>query len=329
MISSQDEAHERLRDEVDRLILVSARMYPGGDVGEFDSTPFRLAAEQTAIEEQPALAVAELAWMAPAIRTVTGAVRLVDCHDVLHERALRFDAVKLDPWARCTSAQEQRLLESVDIILTVQLRDAEVLQRLVPHKQLACLLPWFDLPSGYVAAPVQSATVLAVGGVHAGNEGIRTFAYRHWPEVIAARPNARLEVVGAIGNSMAPSPGVEWLGEIDDLHSRYAAASVVVCPIEVGTGVRMKMLEALRLGKATVATPAATEGMPEPPRPAWVVADSLAASANAVISLLDSPKRRRDLEREAFAYGETHLSLTKFVADLRALVPHPALPESS
>ena len=81
------------------------------------------------------------------------------------------------------------------------------------------------------------------------------------------------------------------------------------------------MLEAVRHGTAVIATPVAAEGMPESDRPAWVSADSLYECGEAVCALLASPERRAELSRAAFAYGETHLSTARFLADLQGVMP--------
>ena len=164
--------------------------------------------------------------------------RVVDCHDVLHERTHRFTAAGLDPWVRCTRSQEADLLRHADLLLTGQEHDRDLLHGMLPSTEVVCVFPEIDAPAQPPCGPGGS-TALAVGASHAGNDGITRFAAAGWPAVVAAVPDARLEVVGSVPAG-APGPGVRFLGEVDDLRARYRSAAVVVCPIEVGTGSRSR-----------------------------------------------------------------------------------------
>jgi hypothetical protein len=117
-------------------------------------------------------------------------------------------------------------------------------------------------------------------------------------------------------------PGVEALGTVIDLYSHYASAAVIVCPVEVGTGAKIKTLEALRLGKAVVATADAVEGFPVPRHQAWLTEETLEGCAGAVSTLLADPAARAVLEDAAFAYGEQYLSEESFLTHMRPLLPN-------
>jgi succinoglycan biosynthesis protein ExoO len=322
VISCHSEGARELERQVDRLYVIRASPFPGGNVGEFDVAPFRAAVEKIVPALGAALLIAEYAWLAPAMQRVPrGTRRLVDCHDVLHQRTARFTAAGVDPWVRCTEREERALLGHADVVLAIQQGEAEVFRQLIPGKRVACLLPHFDPPPEYSSLSSVSPIILTVGSRHGGNEGIRKFANQVWPLVRQACPRARLQIAGAIGDDLPPRDGVDCLGEIPDLTDCYRNAAVVVCPIEVGTGLKIKMAEAIRFGKAVVATPAAAEGLPAASPPPWMAASSVEASGWAVTSLLADPGERQRLERLALAYGEEHFSLARFLAGLRALVP--------
>jgi glycosyltransferase involved in cell wall biosynthesis len=167
------------------------------------------------------------------------------------------------------------------------------------------------------SAPRTNTRVLAVGAFHAGNDGIPRFAAHAWPAVIGAVPGARLDVVGSV-RAGAPGPGVAFVGEVDDLSDWYRSAAVVVCPVEVGSGVKIKMIEALRYGKAVVAMSAAVDGLPPANEPAWVEARTIDECAEATASLLSRPDDRVALELRAQAYAARHFSPERIDGDLDA-----------
>lgn len=78
-----------------------------------------------------------------------------------------------------------------------------------------------------------------------------------WPEISAGIPDAELVLVGAPapGPATAVPRGVRDLGEVDDVTAVLAGCRGLAAPIEVGGGVRVKMLEAAARGLPVVTTP--------------------------------------------------------------------------
>jgi glycosyltransferase involved in cell wall biosynthesis len=305
-----------LLEIADRVYFVPAAPFMGGNVDGFAVEAFRDVVTAAACEERARVVIVNYAWMTPALVSLPKRVlRCVDCHDILSERTARFQVAGRDPWVICDAATERRLLEHADTILTVSERDARLALQLAPSKRVVCVLPSIELPQHFSRRSSEADQVLAVGAAHSGNDGIRAFVERDWPIVLSRRSTARLRIAGRIGERLAPVPGVEFVGGVRDLSDLYARAAVVVCPVDVGTGIKIKVLEALRFGKAVVATPAAVEGIPEQ-EGAWLVADFGNSCANAVADLMDDESRRRRIEHAAFAFGEQWLSIQ---SSMRAL----------
>jgi succinoglycan biosynthesis protein ExoO len=302
----------------DAVYRVRGRAFLGGDVRGFDCRPFQWAVERIVAARRPTLVIAEYGWLTPALARLPGSVRrVVDCHDVLHQRTNLFRAAGLDPWVICTADQERALLRHAEVVLAAQNEDRLLLEALLPDRKVVCVFPQIAAPSQPSPTSPSARQVLAVGASHAGNDGILHFAASSWSSVAAAVPDARLVVAGTVTDGQCAA-GVTALGEVDDLAPWYARAAVVICPIEVGTGVKIKVVEALRYGKAVVATPAAVQGLPASPEPAWVVARDNADCAQAVTALLGHPDGRVRLERRAIDYAERNFSAAGIQRDLEA-----------
>jgi glycosyltransferase involved in cell wall biosynthesis len=313
VISADVNGVDELAVEVDELTVAKASPYLGGDPCSFDTQPFFNTLKQSLAVAKPVAVIAEYAWLAPALSAVeAGVPRWVDCHDILHERTTRFEALGLDPWVKCTREQERELLDCADGLIAINPRDARILQALLPNKRVINLLPAIDLPRGFRRVRSDERIVLAVGAAHAGNEGVRQFASTLWGNVASKLPNAVFEVVGAIGQGIDEGPQIRVMGEVEDLYSRYRSAAVVLCPVVVGTGIKIKMIEALRLGKAVVATEAAAEGLPKSRERSWFTVGSVAECAEAVAMLLNDCDLRVQLEDAAFKYGQRYFSQSRF-----------------
>lgn len=82
-------------------------------------------------------------------------------------------------------------------------------------------------------------------------------ALRLWPQISAGIPDAELCVIGAkAAKAKAPQypPGVRDLGFVDDLPGFLATCRAMIAPISTGGGVRVKILDAARMGLPVVGT---------------------------------------------------------------------------
>jgi glycosyltransferase involved in cell wall biosynthesis len=82
---------------------------------------------------------------------------------------------------------------------------------------------------------------------------------------------------------------------VDDVRPYIERASAYIVPLRIGGGTRLKIFEALAMGKAVVSTRVGAEGLPISSDRHFLQADSPAAFAQAVIGLLKDADRRRAL----------------------------------
>ena len=125
------------------------------------------------------------------------------------------------------------------------------------------------------------------------------------PQIRAEVPDARLSIVGR-----APTPAVQQLGDqagvrvtgrVDDVRPYMREAAVYVVPLRIGGGTRLKIFEAMAMGKAVVSTAVGAEGLPVVDGRHVLLADEPAAFARAVIDLLRDAPRRDEFETAARA----------------------------
>jgi polysaccharide biosynthesis protein PslH len=134
---------------------------------------------------------------------------------------------------------------------------------------------------------------------HANVEGVRWFSRHVWPRIRARRPGAIFQIVGghpvpAISR-LARAGEIEVTGFVTNVRPYVQEASVVVVPLRVGGGTRLKILEALALSKPLVSTTVGAEGIEAVPDRDLVIADRAEEFADEVVSLLSQPERREAL----------------------------------
>jgi glycosyltransferase involved in cell wall biosynthesis len=100
--------------------------------------------------------------------------------------------------------------------------------------------------------------------------------------IVGREPHPRLERLTRL-------PGVTITGRVESLRPYLAGASVVVLPLRMGSGTRLKLLEAMAAGKAIVSTRLGAEGYPVSDGGELLLADEPADFAAAILRLLDEP----------------------------------------
>ena len=139
-------------------------------------------------------------------------------------------------------------------------------------------------------------------------EGAVWFCREVWPRLRDRVPGARLDLVGRrpapAVRRLAEVPGVEVVGPVPDVRPYLARAAVAVVPLRIARGVQNKVLEALAMGKAVVASPQALTGLGVGPGEHVLSASSPWEWVEAIGQLLDDAGFRQRLGSEGRLYVE-------------------------
>jgi sugar transferase (PEP-CTERM/EpsH1 system associated) len=136
------------------------------------------------------------------------------------------------------------------------------------------------------------------------------FAAEVWPELHRRRPELCFRVVGrrpaAAVHRLARISGVEVIGPVPDVRPWLARSAVVVAPLRIARGVQNKLLEALAMAKACVASPAAFAGIRARPGVELLSATTPAQWIEAITRLLGDSNMRRTLGDAGRGYVAAH-----------------------
>lgn len=161
----------------------------------------------------------------------------------------------------------------------------------------------------------EPATLAFLGSMdwHANVEAIQHFVKTSYPVIRQARPDARLLLIGRNPHSslkaLAQSdPSIEVTGTVEDVRPHLARATLMLLPLRVGGGTRIKVFEGMAAGLPLVSTSIGVEGLPVQHREHAWIADDPADFAQAVLTLLRDDAERTRLAQTARAWVETHFS---------------------
>lgn len=148
-------------------------------------------------------------------------------------------------------------------------------------------------------------------------DAVLWFAQAVWPLLRAQRPSTTWAIVGqkphARLDGLREAPGVTVTGWVESIRPYLHGARVVIMPFRIGSGTRLKLIEAMAAGKALVSTPVGAEGFPVQHGREIVLAETAAEMATAVLRLLDDPVERERLGTAARVFAQQY--------DWRQVVP--------
>jgi glycosyltransferase involved in cell wall biosynthesis len=162
-------------------------------------------------------------------------------------------------------------------------------------------------------------------------DGLYYFLECIWPVLLRQEPRLRLIVAGRgpsveLRGKVAATANTTLAGEVTDVRPYLQDASVVVVPLRIGGGSRLKILEAMAAGKAIVSTSVGAEGLLVKDHQHLRLADTPAAFSTAVHELLRSKEERqrlgangRQLVQEKYGWDESASKLE--AAWYKALAP--------
>jgi glycosyltransferase involved in cell wall biosynthesis len=179
-------------------------------------------------------------------------------------------------------------------------------------------------------------TLLFFGAIdyYPNSDAMHFFLQDVFPELVRRDPSLRLCIVGRKPPESIVahrSANVDVTGVVDDVRPWLDRADVVIVPLRIGGGTRLKILEAMAMGKAIVSTSLGAEGLDVVPERDLLVADDAAAFATQIGRLLDDPAlgerigaSARRLVTRRYSWKAAVESLTRFYGELlesRAATP--------
>ena len=130
-------------------------------------------------------------------------------------------------------------------------------------------------------------------------DAVSFFAEEVLPQVQGNVPDVKFTIVGrnpsARVQRLADREGVVVTGRVPEIKPYFAEATVFVVPLRIGSGTRLKILEALAMGKAVVSTTIGAEGLALRDGEEIIIADEPKDFADAVIQLLTDPSLRQKI----------------------------------
>ena len=221
---------------------------------------------------------------------------------IIWERLANQDSNWLKRWyysflAGRMKEYEMRMMHCSDLMVTVSEND------LLHFKGLGYNGPGYCVPTGYRFdhlpdwLPDEEQAVGFIGGMDwiPNREGVQWFLRDVWPLVLQKLPHARFYLAGRNFPAdllQLKQQGVFIMGEVDDARSFILSKAVSICPLFAGSGMRVKIVEAMAMGRAIISTTIGAESLMYTQGVDLLIADEPALFASHIVHvLIDKPLR--------------------------------------
>ncbi|WP_152054001.1 glycosyltransferase family 4 protein [Tautonia marina] len=203
---------------------------------------------------------------------------------------------------------ERRAFAHADQVVTVSEADARIARDLTEVARVDVVDNGVDVrrhqpPPGTTRLPDQ---VLFLGSLdwRPNLDAIDQLLEVIWPTIRAARSDARLCIVGRnpsqdLRRRISATPGAALHADVPDVRPFLWQSAVMIVPLRIGGGSRLKILEAFAAGLPVVSTQIGAEGLCARAGSEYFGADSVAELAGATLAALGDPARARDLADRA------------------------------
>lgn len=268
---------------------------PSFSKGETAAHPFLCHCLQQVLDRaRPSCVVFEYIWMDYLLSAVPAGIPVImDTHDIHFERGESFARMGRDPHLKISADEELRVLSDYDSVLAISERDDQTLRSLAPELPVVFYPHVPDIQPTTI--PLSIRRIGFLGGAHWPNvDALAWLLEEIWPALNDLPLELHLygNATGSI-RGRASTRGVRIHGFVPDIGSVYANCDLIIAPLRMGSGLKIKVVEALAYGRIVVGTGVSFQGL-EVDGESTYLAESPADYRGVVEELMANPGRMAD-----------------------------------
>jgi len=248
-------------------------------------------------------------------------------HEIWHRTAAQSKDLKklyIANLAKRVERFEVSMLNNYDVMVPITQRDGDL------FKKLGCKIPMLVTPTGidtgtfnpdYENFDYPSLFHLGALDWPPNQEGLKWFFAKVWPKILKEFPDLKFYLAGRNAPpefDKFSEPNVEFLGEVESAHDFIRSKAIMVVPLLSGSGMRIKIIEGMALGKAIITTSIGREGIDVTHEKNMMIADCPDEFLNAVRFLLSGKEKAVAMGKQAVEFVNHHydnLSIMKALSD--------------
>jgi len=241
----------------------------------------------------------------PILRQYSDAKISLRSHNVEHEIWQRTLAQQTNPIKKkyikiLTSRikkMEVDVINKYDILIPITERDGKKLN------ELGNIQPSHTTPTGYETKNLKPdyenidfPSIFQLGALDwsPNQEGILWFLDNCWADILSKKPKLKFYIAGRNAPSWfvekIKRPNVEFCGEVESATNFINSKALMIVPLLSGSGMRIKIVEGMALGKTIISTSIGAEGIPATHKDNILIANEITDFSEEIISILNNKK---------------------------------------
>ena len=201
--------------------------------------------------------------------------------------------------------KEIEIFHAVDAIIAISDYDAEIIKSFKPKAPVIVIPIGTDLQKLKTEQHINDLFHLGAMDWRPNREGVDWFVNEIWKKLRKEFPDLRLVLAGKAmpeHYKLLESEGIQ-LEEVEDAQAFYAKHGVMIVPLLSGSGIRVKIIEGLALGKVIITTPQGAEGIPVQHGRELFVASTFEDYKLIINRLIESPALMKEISENACTFA--------------------------
>jgi glycosyltransferase involved in cell wall biosynthesis len=267
----------------------------------------------------------------PLIRKHSKALISFKSHNIEHEIWERIatntpsllNRMYLKILAKRIRCMEYRALQQADVNITVTQRDADSIAKISN-------LPVHVAPAGISLKHTiikennpKFPSLFFLGALDwaPNQEGILWFTENVWSKLVDTGIDCPLEIAGRncpewLKEKLCATPQLVFHGEVENAYTFMNERALMLVPLFSGSGMRVKIIEGMALGKAIISTTIGAEGIPTTPNENILIADTATEFANTIQELMQDRSRLTSIGNNARSFALQNYDISNIVTQL-------------
>ena len=306
-----------------RLLVQMFSIYPVSVLNDY-SSKLRCAVEKELAQEEYDIAICDFVQSALLFKNVNNIPTLLFQHNVESVISQRHVTQNSNPisklfwwlqWRKMFHF-EKNACKHFDTILAVSENDRNIFQELYKTENIKTIPTGVDVefytPS---ESKIDKHSLVFCGSMDwlPNEDAILFFINEIFPEIKNRIQNINLSVVGRNPSSnlmkvVEKIPEITLTGWVDDTRPYIAKCALFIVPIRIGGGTRMKIYEAMAMGKTVISTTIGAEGLPVKNNEHLMIEDDPIEFGKTIIDLLINNTKNQKLGTNARKYVEDNFA---------------------
>ncbi len=219
---------------------------------------------------------------------------------------------------------KKRIINEYDVLIPITQRDADKFNELGNKKPLH-VVPFGIDSVKFIPKPETTTfpSLFHIGTLDwiPNQEGVLWFLKNVWPEILKLHPNLTFNIAGRnapkwMETQFKNYENVNYLGEIDDAIKFINENAIMIVPLFSGSGMRVKIIEGMALGKAIITTPIGIEGIPATNNVNVIIQNNTIDFIEKIDNLIKNKQLFDDISKNAIKFVKENFDNRKISKDL-------------